>query len=197
MTEPGQTAQVDPLNPSDSPDGRDATRDVRRRYLGKYRGTVLNNVDPMRQGRLQVAVPGVTGPLPASWAMPCVPIADLSSGVFVKPPMGAGVWVEFEQGDVDRPIWVGGYWSLSRPLPLVAQLADTSPPTNPVITIETLTGGISIADTPLGAFGTLCVRSGASQIVFTPAGIQITAPTVTITTPSFAINGAALRVTGA
>ena len=68
------------------------------RYYGKYRGVVLNNIDPMQQGRLQIQVPDVSGLAPASWAMPCVPIAGIQSGMVALPVIGSGVWVEFEQG---------------------------------------------------------------------------------------------------
>jgi hypothetical protein len=38
-------------------------------FYGKYRATVLNNVDPMFQGRIQVLVPDVSDFLPTTWAM--------------------------------------------------------------------------------------------------------------------------------
>ena len=66
-------------------------------YYGKYRGVVINNIDPMQMGRIQVQVPDVLGPALSSWAMPCVPFAGIQSGVFVQPQIGAGVWVGFEQ----------------------------------------------------------------------------------------------------
>jgi len=187
---------VDPLNPSDEPDANDPDPAVRRRYLGKYRGTVTLNVDPLQQGRLMVQVPGVLGLFPSTWAMPCLSMADISTGVFVRPAIGSGVWVEFEQGDPNRPIWVGGYWSTPQTLPLVARLAVTAPPTNQVMTIETTTGGLSISDTPLGAFGNVCLRSGVSQIILTPDSVKIAAPSVDITTTKFSVNGAAFTVTG-
>ena len=56
-------------------------------------------------------VPDVSGLIPSSWAMPCFPVTGIQNGVFTVPPIGAGVWVEFEQGDPDYPIWVGGYYS--------------------------------------------------------------------------------------
>ena len=31
-------------------------------------------------------------------------------GFFSVPPVGAGVWIEFEAGDVSRPIWAGCFW---------------------------------------------------------------------------------------
>lgn len=84
-------------------------------FFGKYRGTVVNNIDPMMIGRIQAIVPDVSGLLPTSWAMPCVPVAGINMGVFTVPPIGAGVWMEFERGDPDYPVWVGGYWGARRP----------------------------------------------------------------------------------
>lgn len=164
------------------------------RYYGKYRGTVINNVDPMRKARIQVEVPDVLALVPSSWAMPCVPFAGIQSGAFVVPAIGAGVWVEFEQGDPNRPIWVGGYWSQPQAVPPMAHLAATTPPVSPVLTMETKTSGLSISDTPLGAFGNVCLRSKVSTIIFNDNGIQIIAPSVSILTPKFSVNQASLTV---
>ena len=90
------------------------------RFYGKYRGMVFNNIDPMQTGRIQVQVPDVLGPGKTSWAMPCVPFAGKQSGVFVLPQIGDGVWVEFEQGDIDYPIWVGGFWGSTAEVPALA-----------------------------------------------------------------------------
>src|SRR5207302_7126285 len=95
------------------------------KYYGKYRGTVINNVDPKFQGRLLVEVPDVLGPSPTTWAVPCVPLAGPTGppmGVHLVPPIGAGVWVEFEQGDHESPIWVGCRWGASSDVPPVAKL---------------------------------------------------------------------------
>ena len=88
-----------------------------QRFYGKYRGTVLNNVDPLQIGRIQVIVPDVSTILPSSWAMPCAPVAGIQTGVFAVPPIGAGVWVEFEQGDPDYPIWAGCFWGSAAEVP--------------------------------------------------------------------------------
>jgi len=79
-------------------------------FYGKYRGKVENNVDPMQLGRIQVNVPAVLGEGRMSWAMPCVPYAGSGVGFFAIPPNGANVWVEFEGGDPDYPIWSGCFW---------------------------------------------------------------------------------------
>ncbi len=81
----------------------------RTRLFGKYAGKVENNADPEKMGRLQVRCPAVLGN-ELVWAMPCVPYAGPGVGFFFMPPNGAGVWVEFEGGDVSRAIWTGCYW---------------------------------------------------------------------------------------
>jgi hypothetical protein len=73
--------------------------------FGKYRGIVTENVDPLATGRLRVNVPSVG--VPGAWALPCLP-----PGVFALPPVGANVWVEFEGGNTDSPIWVGCFWAV-------------------------------------------------------------------------------------
>ena len=82
---------------------------------------MLNNIDPMQMNRLQVQVPDVGGLIPATWAMPCVPVAGIQNGMVALPMIGAGVWVEFEQGDPDYPIWVGCFWGSAAEVPALAQ----------------------------------------------------------------------------
>ncbi|MCY1083066.1 phage baseplate assembly protein V [Archangium lansingense] len=87
-----------------------------RRYYGKYRGKVLENIDPMELGRIMVEVPALVG-LEASWALPCVPYAGPQVGFVMIPPIGANVWVEFEGGDPTHPIWAGCFWGeLEKPV---------------------------------------------------------------------------------
>lgn len=83
---------------------------LRYRRFGKYRGTVVDNQDSTKRGRLQVTVDAVLGST-AVWAMPCVPYAGDGVGLFAMPPVGSGVWVEFEAGDPSFPIWVGCFWA--------------------------------------------------------------------------------------
>lgn len=82
---------------------------IKSHFFGKYRGKVVDNDDPARQGRLKVSVPAVLGTLNL-WAMPCVPYAGPQVGFYCLPPVGAGVWVEFEGGDPSYPVWVGCFW---------------------------------------------------------------------------------------
>jgi uncharacterized protein involved in type VI secretion and phage assembly len=100
---------------------------VRSRYYGKYRGIVKENEDPEQLGRIRALVPEVLDKVPSGWALPCTPYAGDGTGQFTIPPKGAGVWIEFEAGDVSRPIWTGCWWG-SNGLPRDNTGAAASPP---------------------------------------------------------------------
>jgi uncharacterized protein involved in type VI secretion and phage assembly len=91
----------------------DLVQKVEHRFYGKYRGSVVDNADPEKLGRLRVKVPSVLGEeLVTGWAMPCVPYGGAANqGLFAIPEVDAGVWIEFEEGDLEFPIWVGTFWT--------------------------------------------------------------------------------------
>lgn len=93
-----------------------------QQFFGKYRGTVAANQDPLHQGRIQVNVASVFGEGKQSWAMPCSPYAGNGIGLFAIPPVGTNVWVEFEGGDPDYPIWSGCFWG-NKELPKEAKVS--------------------------------------------------------------------------
>jgi len=86
---------------------------IEHRFYGKYRGFVVDNADPEKLGRLKLTVPSVLGKdVVTGWALPCLPYGgDMDQGFLFIPENGAGVWVEFEEGDLEFPIWVGTFWS--------------------------------------------------------------------------------------
>ncbi|WP_435592815.1 phage baseplate assembly protein V [Nocardia sp. bgisy118] len=90
----------------------DLVERAERHFYGKYRGIVVDNDDPARLGRLKVMVPSLLGPdVVTGWATPCVPYGGSAGhGLLFIPERQAGVWVEFEEGDLEYPIWVGTYW---------------------------------------------------------------------------------------
>jgi hypothetical protein len=167
---------------------------ARRRYYGKYRGLCLNNVDPMMMGRITVEVPDVSGVAPSSWAMPCFPISGIQHGVFGLPPIGAGVWVEFERGDPDYPIWTGGFYS-EADVPAMARLV---PPGVGGLTFQTtLQNGITISDTPGPTGGILIKTATGAMISVSDVGIVISngkGASITMVGPSVNINAGALTV---
>jgi len=81
------------------------------RFIGKYRGVVTDNNDPQNRGRLKAKVPDVFGELESDWALPCAPYSGKDVGFFILPPIGANVWMEFEHGSPDYPIWSGCFWA--------------------------------------------------------------------------------------
>jgi uncharacterized protein involved in type VI secretion and phage assembly len=167
-----------------------------KKYFGKYRGVVINNVDPMQMGRLIIQVPDVGGLIPQTWAMPCVPIAGIQNGMVALPIIGSGVWVEFEQGDPDYPIWTGCFWGSAAEIPA---LALTVPPAVPGITFQTpLQNGITINDVP-GPTGGLMLKSATgATIIVNDTGIYIQngkGASIIMTGPTVTINNGALVIT--
>ncbi|WP_020588521.1 phage baseplate assembly protein V [Desulfobacter curvatus] len=97
------------------------------RYYGKYRGLVVDNQDPENRARLTLQVPAIMGSDAVThWAEPCLPFGGLADqGLFMVPEIGAQVWVEFEAGNLNHPIWTGTTWQQSGDAP--AEAADRSP----------------------------------------------------------------------
>ncbi|MBI3431957.1 MAG: baseplate assembly protein [Hydrogenophilales bacterium] len=172
-----------------------------KKFWGKYQGTVINNIDPELRGRLQVMVPDVTSLLPSTWAEACAPLAGPTGppmGVYLVPPIGAGVWVEFEHGDPNRPIWVGCRWGSQADVP---SIAHAGLPVSPSIVLQTAGQNmVVISDVP-GPAGGIMLRSGASTVLINQAGISLVAPKVEITAAAINlvgvtdVNQGALKVT--
>ena len=165
-------------------------------FFGKYRGTVLNNVDPMQIGRLMVQVPDVSNVIPSTWAMPCAPFAGTQSGMVAIPPIGASVWVEFEQGNSDYPIWSGCFWNTAADVPA---LALAGPPGVQSIVVQTVGDNtLMISDVPGPTGGILLKTSSGAMIAINDTGITISnsqGATITLTGPSVTVNEGALAVT--
>lgn len=169
--------------------------DQPRRYFGKYRGTVINNVDPQQMGRLMAQVPDVLAEIPSSWALPCLPMAGIQMGTFCVPPIGAGVWIEFEQGDPDYPIWTGCWWSVGQ-LPALAMAAP--PPVSAIVMQTQLQNALMISDVPGPTGGILLKTTTGAMISVNDVGITISngkGATIVMAGPSVTVNAGALVVT--
>jgi uncharacterized protein involved in type VI secretion and phage assembly len=168
----------------------------KKRYYGKYRGTVINNVDPMQQGRVQAMVPDVTGVIPSSWATACVPITGKQYGMWVLPQIGTGVWIEYEQGDPDYPIWSGCWWGSAAEPPALALAAA---PGVPSIVLQTQAQNtLMISDIPGAAGGILLKTNTGAMISISQTGIIITngqGASIVMAGPSVTVNQGALVVT--
>ena len=142
---------------------------TRTQYFGKYRGTVVSNTDPELRARLQAIVPDVLGMQPTSWAMPAVPYAGPGAGFVALPPVGTGVWIEFEQGDPDFPIWSGAWWGSAAELP-----APTPPPGANQITLVTPgRHSVTISDVQGPTGGVTLRTSSGARITVNNTGIVI------------------------
>jgi uncharacterized protein involved in type VI secretion and phage assembly len=166
-----------------------------RRFYGKYRGTVINNVDPMQMGRIQAMVPDVSNVIPSSWAMPCFPVTGKQMGAWMIPQVGTGVWIEFEQGDSDYPIWSGCWFG---PAAEVPTLALAAPPAVPNFVIQTQgQNTIMISDVPGPTGGILLKTTTGAMIAINDVGITISngkGATIVLTGPSVTINNGAFTV---
>ncbi|MBP2400885.1 phage baseplate assembly protein V [Streptomyces syringium] len=165
------------------------------RYLGKYRGTVVNNTDPERRGRITALVTDVLGETPSNWAMPCFPVAGRGMGHYAVPPVGSGVWMEFEQGNPSDPIWSGCWYGDQSELP---PQALTGLPGAPNHVLQTTLGRrtLVLSDDPVTGI-TLKSANGAS-IVINDSGIHIDngqGAKITLIGPTVTINQDALSVT--
>lgn len=166
-----------------------------QKYYGKYRGTVVNNIDPEQRGRIQAIVPDVSNIALSSWAMPCVPVAGLQMGMFAVPPIGSGVWIEFEQGNPDDPIWTGCFWGTAAEVPALSRLV---PPAVPGITLQTtLQNGIVISDVPGPTGGIMLKSTTGATIIVNDTGIYIQngkGASLVMVGPSVTINQGALVI---
>lgn len=169
-----------------------------KKYFGKYRGTVFNNVDPEQRGRIMAMVPDVLGVVPTSWCEACVPLSGPTGppmGAYFVPPFGAAVWIEFEQGDPNYPIFAGCRFAFTADVPT---LAHAGLPVSPSIVLQTVgQNSIVVSDLP-GPTGGIMLKSltGATLIV-NDTGIYIQngkGAMLTMVGPTVTVNNGALVV---
>lgn len=177
------------------------------RFFGKYRGRVSDNDDPLKVGRIRAKVPDVYGDEESGWALPCLPLAAAGSVIYAVPPVDAWVWVEFEYGDPDKPIYTGCFFpadptavaaSVAQLLPLVGIDKDkiALKTAEWLITIESSKVVIASLQGPLARTR---LELGSSDIKLTneqaPNVPSPPSATIEMSGPSVKINGSALEVT--
>jgi uncharacterized protein involved in type VI secretion and phage assembly len=168
---------------------------AQNKFYGKYRGTVTVNVDPEQRGRIMAMVPDVLGLIPSSWAMPCFPIAGKQQGTYFIPQIGAGVWVEFENGDPSYPIWTGCFWGAVAEVPALALAGN---PASPNIVLQTsLQNAVVISDLPGPTGGIMLKSTTGASIIVNDTGIYIQngkGASIVMTGPTVTVNNGALVV---
>jgi len=162
-------------------------------FYGKYRGTVTDIQDPQMMGRVRAKVPDVMGDQESGWAMPCLPFAGSGMGLFGLPKVGAGVWVEFEHGDPDYPIWAGCWIGSKSEAP-----SELSAAPYKTVILKTEGGHLIILDDTPGSGGITLQTSGGQKIVMNATSVEITDGqngTIKMTGPKVSVNDGALEVT--
>lgn len=150
------------------------TTSATRGFDGIYAATVANNVDPEQRGRLILTIPDVLPTSLSTWADPCVPLSGPTGptmGAYFIPLIGAGVWVMFQHGDLNRPVWLGCRIGSVADVPPMALAA---PPPMPPILLQSITQDKLIISN-VGEGITLETVAGPAgpSIKVTPAGIII------------------------
>jgi phage baseplate assembly protein gpV len=187
--------------------------ELRKKFYGVAVGTVVLTTDPLMLGRVKVRIPFIDSADLAAWARVATPMAGMLSGQYMIPDIGDEVLVAFEHGDVNAPYILGCLWNASAPPPLPSPLpqvrAIRTPLGNqiafreapPAVTVTTpdmtqaapgLPPGITLASNTM-----ITLQCGATRLVLSPAGVTITAPSVTVTsTGAVAATGTTVSLTG-
>jgi len=138
-------------------------------------------------GRIQARVPAIFGNEQTGWAMPCVPYAGKGVGMFFVPPIGANIWIEFEEGNTNRPIWAGCFWGTGE-APQIPAVPDTK-------VIKTDFAKIILNDLP-GISGVTIETTNGLKVIMNMQGIEMSNGTakVKLTPASVSVNDGALEV---
>lgn len=156
-------------------------------FYGKFRGVVSDNADPNNLGRIRAKVPDVYGEEESGWAMPSVPYAGKSVGLFLIPPTNALVWIEFEHGDPDYPIWSGCFWA-DNEVPVSPASADKK-------VLKTGAGTITLDDTE-GSTSITIETTNSLKLKMDQQGIEISngSQKIMISSSSVSVDDGALEV---
>ncbi|MEM9267102.1 MAG: phage baseplate assembly protein V [Cyanobacteria bacterium P01_F01_bin.13] len=157
-------------------------------FYGKYCGVVKDNQDPEMRGRIRAQVIDVFGDQNSGWALPALPYAGNQVGLFLVPPMDANVWIEFQNGDPEYPIWTGCFWARGE--------APAVPALPQIKMLKTDVGTVTLDDTP-GTGGVTIETTAGMKIMLTSMGIEITngQGKIQIQGPTVSLNNNALEVT--
>lgn len=160
---------------------------ARQKFFGKYRGKVIDNRDPLNLGRIRAQVPSVLGSEETGWAVPCTPYAGNGVGLFLIPPVDANVWIEFENGNIDFPIWAGCFWGAGE--------TPKTPATPNVKILKTDIATITLDDTA-GSGGVTIETSSGLKIVMDSSGIELSnsSSKIKLSQSSVSVNDGALEV---
>lgn len=162
-------------------------------FFGKYRGIVIANNDPDNLGRIRARVPDILGDSNLGWALPAVSYAGDDVGMYFIPPEQTSVWIEFEHGDIERPVWAGCFWDKKDKQGKSRLPAE--PPSPDIKVIKTQNAIIEISDK---AKSIRIEIKGGPKIVMSNQGILFdngSGATVQLSGTTVSVNGDHLEVT--
>jgi uncharacterized protein involved in type VI secretion and phage assembly len=170
---------------------------VEHRFYGKYRAFVADNSDPDSRGRLRLKIPSVLGPdVVSGWALPCAPYGGVANkGFFFIPDQEAGVWVEFEGGLLEYPVWVGTFWSKPGSSEAPEPANSQSPPTSGII--KTKNHSIELADADGSEAINIKDTKNGNTVTLNAKGILIqdqNGNTVKLESSGITIDGSAIKI---
>ncbi len=137
-------------------------------YIGKYRGIISDVNDPLRLGRVRARVPDVLGGRESGWALPCLPFAGQGMGFVATPKVGANVWIEFEHGDPEYPIWSGCFYTAQTEVP-----ANALVPPAPKALLRTATGNTVLLDDTPGVGGIQLKAQSGECLKLSSQGLEL------------------------
>ncbi len=155
-----------------------SVEDVKRKFYGVTVGRVINPLDPLTLGRVQVQLPQFDDIELSPWARVATPMAGLTHGHYFIPNPGDEVLVAFENGELNAPYILGSLWSAMAPPPLPS-------PVPQIRTIRTLAGNqivfsevpptvtLQSGPTPPVTIPAPPTPAGPPTVILSPAGIQI------------------------
>jgi hypothetical protein len=174
-----------------------SVEESKKKYYGVTVGKVINPLDPMMLGRVQVQLPFIDSLDLSPWARIALPMAGILHGTYFIPNLNDEVLVAFEHGDVNAPYIIGSLWNAMAPPPLQSpipqirairtlagnQIVFTEVP--PSVTLQTGPTPPAVMPsppTPTGPYQTIMMSTAGIQImsptpiqIMSPAGIQIVA----------------------
>jgi len=158
-------------------------------FYGKYRATVTDNNDKQHLGRIRAKVTDIFGKNTSGWALPSSPYAGKDVGLFLIPPIDACVWMEFEHGDPEYPIWSGCFWAPGETPVQQNEPAD-------IKILKTKIGTLTMDDN--GESGGVTIETTAGlKIVINKKYIEIDTGKegkIKLSGPKVSINGTALEI---
>lgn len=139
--------------------------------FGKYIAYVRDVKDPMQKGRIKVQCPKIFGDGLSDWCEPVVPVAYNAHGDLALPKLNETVYIEFEEGDIKRPLYVGNFWAQFN-TPLKAFDYDTNVR---IINWDNCSIAMKGEEMMILAPKKLYIQVGNSKITLTPNNIKMLA----------------------